>query len=87
MFYGTPAEGDPDGLYEFELDGQLFRGYVDGGRKSRNALQEADAERIAGKPYYYTEQKLRLQQNYDFDPHSGRGSIKVYDVPMGMRIH
>ncbi len=87
VFYGTPTESDPPGLYEFDLGGQPFRGYVDGGRKSRNALQGADTERIAGKPYYYTEQKLQLPQNCDFNPQTGVGSINVYDVPMGMRIH
>src|SRR6266849_6825282 len=87
VFYGTPTDSDPPGLYEFDLGGQLFRGYVDGGRKSRNALQNADAERIAGEPYHYSENQLHVQQNYDFNSQTGVGSIKVYDVPMGMRIH
>lgn len=87
VFYGTPADGDPVGIYEFDLGGKKFRGYVDGGYKSRNALQNQIDGHVPGKPYYYRVQELELEQNYDWDPVTGTGSIMVYDRPMGLRIH
>lgn len=87
IFYGTPAQGDPDGLYAFTLAGKSYRGYVDGGRRSRNVLQDADREHFPGKPYYYSAEQLAQTPRYGFDQDAGRGTIPVYDRPMGMRLH
>src|SRR6266516_8218811 len=68
VFYGTPADGDPMGIYEFNRGDKRFRGYVDGGYKSRTALQNQVDGHVRGKPYYYREPDLELQQNCDWDP-------------------
>jgi len=87
IFFGTPSESDPPGLFEFKVGGITYRGFVDGGNKSRNALQGHDKERVPEKPYYWAEEVLAKPQNYDFDPIAGVGTIKVYDIPMGLHIY
>jgi hypothetical protein len=87
VFYGTPTPGDPDGLYEFRFNGRIYRGFVDGGHKSRNVLQAADQEHVPNRPYYWRQDSLAFPNNYGFDATTGHGQIAVYDVPMGMRIH
>src|SRR5437867_10924815 len=77
VFYGTRTDTDPPGLFECQIGGITYRGFVDGGCKSRNALLADDQERVPGRPYYWAENVLALPQNYDFDPTTGVGTIKV----------